>query len=94
MMMPKEAVFTMKLENDLRERFIAAAQAAHRPASQVVRELMREFIVREQEKTEYETFLAQKVEKARADLSQGKALGDDDVEATFASRRARAGRKV
>lgn len=91
--MPKEAVFTIKLENDLRERFIAAAQAAQRPASQVVRELMREFILREQEKSEYETFMAQKVEKARADLNADKSVSHDEVEAAFAARRARAGRK-
>lgn len=34
--MSKEAVFTMKLEAELREEFMAAAQAAHRPASQRV----------------------------------------------------------
>lgn len=34
--MPKEAVFTMKLEPELRAEFIAEAEAAHRPASQVV----------------------------------------------------------
>ena len=44
--MPKEAVFTMKLEPDLRDDFIAEAEAAHRPPSRVVRELMREFVQR------------------------------------------------
>lgn len=46
--MSKEAVFTMKLEPELRSEFMAAAEAAHRPASQVLRELMREFIRRQQ----------------------------------------------
>ena len=40
--MPKEAVFTMKLESELRDNFMAEAEASHRPASQVLRELMRE----------------------------------------------------
>jgi len=31
--MPKEAVFTMKLESSLREDFIAAAKASDRQAS-------------------------------------------------------------
>jgi hypothetical protein len=43
--MPKEAVFTMKLESELRDEFVAEAEAAHRPASQVVRELMRECVL-------------------------------------------------
>lgn len=44
--MPKAAVFTIKLEHDLRAEFMAAVEASHRPASQVVRELMREFVER------------------------------------------------
>jgi hypothetical protein len=31
----------MKLEPDLRDEFMAEAEAIHRPASQVLRELMR-----------------------------------------------------
>jgi hypothetical protein len=37
--MSKQAFFTMKLEFELREDFMAAAEATHRPASQVVCEL-------------------------------------------------------
>jgi hypothetical protein len=44
----KAAIFTMKLVADLRAQFIAAAEASHRPASQIVRELMRDFVDREQ----------------------------------------------
>lgn len=39
--------FTIKLDSDLRDAFIAEAEASHRPASQVVREPMREFIERQ-----------------------------------------------
>ena len=39
--MSKEAVFTMKLEPELRDDFMAEAQASHRPASQILRELMK-----------------------------------------------------
>jgi hypothetical protein len=47
--MAKEAVFTMKLEAELRDEFMAEAAAVHRPASQVLRELMREFVRRQRE---------------------------------------------
>jgi hypothetical protein len=50
--MPKEAVFTMKLEAELRDEFMAEAAAAHRPASQVLRELMRDFVRRQREARE------------------------------------------
>lgn len=86
--MPKDAVFTMKLEPELRDHFMAAAQAAHRPASQVVRELMRDFVVRQQEADGYGAFLARKVEAARGSAEAGRGRSDDAVEADFATRRA------
>ncbi|WP_433977354.1 antitoxin of toxin-antitoxin stability system [Erwinia sp. E_sp_B01_9] len=64
-------------------------KAAHRPASQVLRELMREYIRREEEKQAYDTYLAQKVEKGRQDIRAGKSLSNDEVEAQFAARRAK-----
>ena len=39
--MTKKAVFTMKLEPELRAQFMAEAQAADRPASQVLREFVQ-----------------------------------------------------
>ena len=47
--MLKEAVFTMKLEPELRADFIAEAEAADRPASQIMRELMRHYVRRQRE---------------------------------------------
>ncbi len=42
--MSTKAVFTMKLEPELRDTFMAEAAADDRPAAQVVRELMRDYI--------------------------------------------------
>lgn len=87
-MVSKQAVFTMKLEPELREEFMSEAEAAHRPASQVMRELMREFIQRQRETREYEAFLKQKVEASRVSMRSAKGLSNDEVEAGFAARRA------
>lgn len=86
--MSKEAVFTMKLEPELRDAFMAEAEACHRPASQVVRELMREFIERQRQAREYDAFLRGKVEVARAQIDAGQYAPDADVEARFGARRA------
>ena len=86
--MSKEAVFTMKLEPELRDAFMAEAQASHRPASQVVRELMREFIERQQQAREHDAFLRAKVDVARAQIASGLVASDVDVEARAAARRA------
>lgn len=86
--MTKEAVFTMKLESELRDAFMAAAEASHRPASQILRELMRDFIQREQQTLEYETFLQAKVTKARESIANNKGRTQEEVSADFAIRRA------
>jgi hypothetical protein len=86
--MPKEAVFTMKLEPGLRAEFMAAAETAHRPASQILRELMREFVRRQHDQQEYEEFLRQKVDKARLSVAAGRGRSNEEVEAEFAARRA------
>ena len=87
--MTKEAVFTMKLEPELRDEFMAEAEASHKPASQIVRELMREFVVRQREAREYDEFLRKKIDVARASMRAGQGQSNDEVEAAFAARRAR-----
>jgi len=86
--MPKEAVFTMKLEVELRDAFMAEAEATHRPASQVMRELMRDFVQRRREEREYDEFLRRKVEIARASMRAGRGRSNEEVEAEFAALRA------
>ncbi|WP_347909995.1 antitoxin of toxin-antitoxin stability system [Pseudomonas grandcourensis] len=88
--MSKQAVFTMKLESELREQFMAEAEAAHRPASQIVREMMRQFVQTQRESREYEAFLQRKVDTARVSMRAGDGLTNDEVEAEFAARRRRA----
>ncbi|EXF91617.1 MULTISPECIES: hypothetical protein [Pseudomonas] len=91
--MSKQAVFTMKLEPELREQFMAEAEASHRPASQIVREMMRQFVQTQRESREYEAFLQRKVDIARVSMRAGEGLTNDEVEAEFAARRTQAARQ-
>lgn len=86
--MPEEAVFTMNLEPELRDAVMAEAETSHRPTSQVVRELVREFVKRQRQAREYDAFLRSKVDIARAQKASGQVLSSADVEARFAARRA------
>ncbi|GBU15455.1 hypothetical protein AwPolaro_08330 [Polaromonas sp.] len=85
--MSKEAVFTLKLEPELRAEFMAEAQATHRPASQVLRELMRDFIQQQRQTREYDDFLRGKVAAGRASMLAGQGRSNDEVEAKFAAKR-------
>ncbi|KVE38040.1 hypothetical protein [Burkholderia sp. TSV86] len=89
-----KAVFTMKLEPELRDAFMAEAEATHRPASQVVRELMRDFVQRQRETREYDEFLRRKVEAARISMRAGRGRSNEEVEADAATRRATLLRKA
>jgi predicted transcriptional regulator len=85
--MGKDAVFTMKLEPQLREAFVAEAQAAHRSASQIVRDLMRDYVERQRQARDHDAFVRAKVEAGRGDRTAGASASNDEVEAEFAARR-------
>lgn len=84
----KAAVFTMKLEPDLRDEFMAEAEASHRPASQLVREFMRAFVQQQRAQREHDAFVQRKVEIARGSMHDGIGRSNEEVEAAFAARRA------
>lgn len=85
--MALDAVFTLKLDAELREEFMAEAAQAHRPASQVARELMREYVESQRRDREYSAFLGAKVAAARSSLRSGEGIDNDEVRTTFARRR-------
>ena len=61
--MSKDAVFTMTIEPELRDAFMAEAAASHRPASQIVREAMRDFIDKQKKQREYDAWFLAEVEE-------------------------------
>lgn len=84
--MAKEAVFTLKLEPELRDAFMKAAAAADLPASQIIREFMRIYVDQDRE---YVAWLQKKVDKARKSIDAGRGRPDEEVRADFAERRER-----
>ena len=88
--MSKDAVFTMKLEPALRADFMAAVATEDRPASQVMRELMRNYIEQCRQAREYDDYLRRKVEAGRSSMRAGRGRSNEDVEAAFSARRDKA----
>ena len=80
----------MKLEPGLRTNLTADAQAADRPASGIMRELMRDDVRRQREARQYDAFLRKKVEAARTSVQAGTGRSNEEVENEFAARRAQA----
>src|SRR5882724_10621092 len=65
----KEAVFTLKLESELRDAFMAEAEASHRPASQIVRDFMRDFVKTQQDERDYEAWMLADIERGLAEAN-------------------------
>ncbi|EHB9365401.1 antitoxin of toxin-antitoxin stability system [Salmonella enterica] len=84
----------MKLEPELRDEFMAATTEDDRPASQVVRELMRDYIKQRRQAREYDDYLRRKVEAARRQRDAGLHFSNEEVEAEAASRRVELLRRI
>ena len=85
--MSKDAVFTLKLDPQLRADFMSEAAGEDRPASQVVRELMRDYIMQRRQARDYESYLQRKVDAGRASMHAGRGRSNEDVEAACVIRR-------
>ncbi len=88
--MAKEAVFTLKLEPELRDQFMAEAEATHRPASQILREFMRDFVRRQREARDHDAWFRAEVEQGlrEADDPAIKRIPHEEVSETWRRQRA------
>ena len=89
-----EATVIVRVDDDLKNAFTQAAKAADRTASQLLRDFMRDYVRRQAEQAEYDTWLVQKAEAGRAAARAGHVKASADVEADFAQRRADAIRRA
>ncbi|MGK2741074.1 CopG family ribbon-helix-helix protein [Tepidicaulis sp. LMO-SS28] len=92
--MAKEAVFTMKLEAELREAFMAEAAAQDRPASQVLRELMRAYVERQREERDYDLWFRRKVDEGLRDVEAGRTVPHEEVMERLKARIAEAAKRA
>ncbi len=88
--MLKESVFSMKLESELRNQFMVEAAAMDRPASQLVREFMRDFVQRQRQAREHDAWFRAEVEQSmrEADNPDTRRIADEDVRAGWRRQRA------
>jgi len=88
--MAKESVFSLKLEPDLRADFMAEAEAADRPASQVVREFMRDYVRQQRAARAHDAWFRAEVEQGLAELEgpNTELVANEQVEAEWRERRA------
>lgn len=68
--MAERAVLSVEVDVELRDQFMAEAEAADQPAAQVLGQLMREFIERRRQARDHDAWF-------RAEVEQGLREADD-----------------
>jgi predicted transcriptional regulator len=88
--MTKHSAFTVELEPDLREALAAEAEAAGRPAGQIVRDLIDDYVRRQRDARAHDAWFRGQVEQAlrEADDPTVERIPNGEVEASWEHRRA------
>ena len=84
-----DATFTFRVDDNLKTQFTQAAKNLDRSGAQLLRDFMRDVVIRQQDAQGYDNFLRQKVELAQASMIAGRGRSNEEVEAEFTARRAR-----
>jgi predicted transcriptional regulator len=76
-----EVTYTLRLEEDLKEEFTAAAEAGHLKAAQVLRELMRRYVREQRAAAKREEAFELRVKRSLAAARRGELVDNEVVEA-------------
>jgi hypothetical protein len=89
--MSDKAVFTLTLETELHDKFVAEAEASDRPASELVCNFMQDFIRQQREAREHDIWLTTEIERGVQEANDPavKRIPNEEVESNW--RRQRAG---
>jgi hypothetical protein len=76
--MTKDASLTLQIDRSVHEMFLAAAEASDQSPSEVLLDLMQDYILQQKMAPDYLAFLQTKVDIARGELIAGESLTDED----------------
>lgn len=85
--MEGRTTFTLKVDSALKNSFLAAAKASDRNASQLVRDMMRDYAEKQRKEASYNEFLRKQVEAGIKDIHEGRYLTNEEVEKIFKAKR-------
>ncbi len=90
----REATFTFRVDESLKNEFSSAAKARDRTGAQLLRDFMRDFVKQQQEAAEHDAWFRRQVQVGLDSANAGRLVAAEDVEAEFASRRDETRRKI
>lgn len=89
-----EATFTFRVDEALKTEFATVAKAHDRTGAQLLRDFMREYVQRQQEAAEHDTWFRRQVQTGLDSANAGRLMPAAEVEAKFAARRAATRRRL
>ena len=85
MLVSEESKFTLTLDTQLRDAFMAEAAAEGLTTSQVAEALIRQYLAQRQQSRDDEALFQQRVEEGRASMRAGIGIPNEQVEAESAA---------
>ena len=85
--MTRKAQLQVHLDAKLADDFAAAVTTAQTSESEVLREMVQDYVERQKVDSNYRQFLEAKVARGRDEVAAGEAVAVDDAERMFAERR-------
>ena len=94
--MSNENILTIELDPELHDQFLAEAEAAKRPPSHLVRDLMTEFVKRQRELREHDAWFRAEVERGvrEADDTSIQRTPDEHIASDWRRQRAELQRRA
>ncbi|MBR8159439.1 hypothetical protein KDX20_34030 [Burkholderia cenocepacia] len=89
-----KATYAFRVEAALKTAFSAAAKAHDRTGTQLLRGFMRDYVMWQQNATEYDAWLQAKIERSQASANTGNLVPAVEVDAKFAARRTALRRRI
>ena len=90
----KEATFTFRVDEVLKDQFTSAAKHCDRTGAQLLRDFMRDYVRQRQETVEHDAWFRRQIQIGLDSANAGQLLSAEEVEAEFAMRRADTLRKL
>ncbi|MCY4611065.1 MAG: hypothetical protein OXC38_05135 [Gammaproteobacteria bacterium] len=89
-----QTTFTFRVDPDLKSDFVSVVKSFDRTGAQVLRDYMREIVLRQQESDGYNDWFRREVQIGLDSAKAGHLVAADAVEEKFAARRAATRRQI
>ncbi|MDL2313819.1 hypothetical protein LJC36_02435 [Desulfovibrio sp. OttesenSCG-928-C14] len=89
-----ESTITFRVDDSLKTAFAEAAKLNDRTGAQLLRDFMRDYVKRQQNAADYETWFRNKVEAGQKAFGEGRYITQEEATARAEKRKAALSRRI